>query len=77
MVSRAATRDGPLPRCFIQQYARRDCRVQAFDRSGAGNCDHPIGHCGQLLRHSIALIADEQRHGTGQVHEIGRLRAMR
>jgi hypothetical protein len=60
-----------LPRGLVEQHAGGDGGVQALDRAGAGNRHRSIGLSGQLLRHAVALIADDERHRPGQVDAVG------
>ena len=64
----------PLPRGLIEQHAGSDGRVEALDRAGAGNRDCAVGLRRELFRDAVAFVADEQRDGAGEVHQIGGLR---
>ena len=62
---------GSLAGRFVEQHAGRDRGIQAFHGAGAGNRDRAVGLGGEVRRHAIAFIADEECHGAVQIHHIG------
>src|SRR4051812_40953880 len=62
----------PLARSFIQQNTHCDSRVEALNRSGAGNRDGAGSLRCDLIRHAVAFVADQQRGRMGEVNRVGR-----
>jgi len=76
MVGGTAAPEQPLPRCFIEQNAGGHAGIQALDWPGTGNRDCTVGLPSQIVRDTIALVANEQRYRAGQIDEIGGLSTM-
>ena len=55
---------------FVEQDAGGDRGVQAFDGAGAGNGDCAVGFGCEVGGDAVALVADEEGNGRGEV-DIG------